>query len=90
MSKTWLMIALTLLLTGGVLFTSALISAKFDFSKLGTETYLTNTYTLTDSIESILVHADTEDIRFLPAEDGVCTVVLVEDTLVALQSLASW
>lgn len=77
-TKAWLFTALCLILAGTMVFLYALAALDFDFSKLSTEKYVTNTYEITDSFESIFVSVDVTDIEILPAKDGICRVICEE------------
>ena len=68
-----------LLVVGALIALAALASMKFDFRRLGTRQTVTNTYTPTGDFQDILVDIDTEELCFLPAEDGKCRVVCVEE-----------
>ena len=78
MKKVWLIAAIALILVGSLAFVGAMALSGFDFSVLDTQELVSNTYVFEDTIEKILVDVDTTDIRFLPAEDGVCKVVCQE------------
>lgn len=74
----WLMIGISLVILGVVMFGGLMMSLGWDFTKLSTVKYETNTYELQNSVNSISIHADTAQIEFVPAEDGVCKVVCYE------------
>jgi len=76
--KIWLITAAGLVVAGAILMTVAVSLADGDFGKLSTVTYETNTHSITEPFHSISVDADTEDVTLLPAEDGQCKVVCVE------------
>lgn len=76
--RIWLIIATALVVVGAIVFTAALAACNWDFSKLSTVKFETNTYSGSDSIASILVDTDTADIRFAPSEDGQWKVVCHE------------
>lgn len=77
--KKW-MIAGAVLLGAGVLISGiAFACSGFDFRKLGTVQYETNTYEVSGDFQNITIQADTEDISFLPSDDGTCRVVCREE-----------
>lgn len=76
--RIWLIIATALVVVGAIVFTAALAACGWDFSKLSTVKFETNTYGGSDSITGILVDTDTADIRFAPSEDGQWKVVCHE------------
>lgn len=77
--KTWLWVALALLLTGLTVFVIAMSVNGWNFRKLSTTNYQTNTYEIHESFEQIFVETDTADVVFLVADDGKCKVVCVEE-----------
>ena len=50
-------VAVILILAGVSIFLFALNKADFDFTKLGTQKLVTNTYEITDSFENIKIEA---------------------------------
>ena len=81
MSKTvkiWLMTAAALVALGGILFAGVMANYEWDFTKLSTVTYVTNTYEAHGEFDEISIHVDTTDIEFVPTEDGDCRIVCFE------------
>lgn len=78
-SKIWLITAVSLIVLGIMIFTGAMIMAKWDLSKLGTSKYETNTYTIKDTFKNISMKTDTADIKFVLSDDDTCKVVCFED-----------
>ena len=78
-TKIWLMTAASLILVGGILFTGVMSSMGWNFHKLSTNQYETNTYAVTDAFTHISVNTKTADITFKPSEDGTVSVVCYED-----------
>lgn len=73
-SKAWLIIGLILILAGGLLFVGELALHHWDLSALSTMKLETGSVEIPENFRSISITADTEEIRFLPASDGVCRV----------------
>jgi len=76
--KTWIIIALVLVVVGGVMFTAALASTGWDFSDLSTVKYETNTHGITQDFESLFIQPSTADVIIVPSEDGSAKVVCYE------------
>lgn len=68
-TKIWLIVATSLILLGSIIFTGALAMSNFDFSRLSTAKYETNTYDITEDITSISIDTDTADIVFIASDD---------------------
>jgi hypothetical protein len=78
-TKVWLSIAACLVLLGCILFVGVMTTLGWDFTKLATVKYETNTYEISEEIENISINADTADIVFALSDDGKCTVVCHEE-----------
>ncbi|MBP3381590.1 MAG: DUF4097 family beta strand repeat protein [Clostridia bacterium] len=78
-TKIWLCIAVSLLLIGGVIFGGAMMKLNWDFTKLSTTQFVTNTYEITDAYKDIFVIIDTANLTFVPSKDGICKVVCYEE-----------
>ena len=76
-NKTWL-IGLCLIIAGAVIFGIALAAGGWDISSLDGVEYRTVTVDIDESFTDIAIDTDTEDIAFVPSEDGKCRVVFVE------------
>ena len=74
-----LLIAACLLVVGALIAVAALASMKFNFRRLSTRQTVANTYTPAGDFSEILIDLATEELCFLPAEDGKCTVVCLEE-----------
>ena len=79
-TKIWLIIAASLTLIGCIIFGGAIIAMKWDFSKLSTVKYETNSYEITESFRDISIVTDTAVIEFAPSENGKISVVCHEET----------
>ena len=73
-SKAWLIVGLVLILLGGLLFVGELSLHHWDLGAFGTAKLDTGTAEISESFRNISITSDTEEIRFLPSEDGVCRV----------------
>ena len=78
MHKTWITIAVVLVVLGLILFVVAMSKNDWDFSKLSTITYQTNTHTVTEAFQNISMETDIADIAIVPSEDRTCRVVCHE------------
>ena len=76
----WLIVAASLLILGLLIFTGVMMVYQWDFTKLSTVKYETNTYEINDKFQNISIKTDTADICFLPSEDGACRVVCYEES----------
>ncbi len=72
-------IGASLILAGILLFLGVMSVMRWDFWKLSTDQYETNTYAVEDAFEGITVETTTADVAFLPSADGACRVVCYED-----------
>ena len=77
-TKMWMIAATVLIVLGFMLFISAMTANHWDFSKISTSNYQTNTYTVDETFRNIEIKTDTADIFFLPSEDGICKVICYE------------
>ena len=78
--KIWLIIASSLVLIGCIIFGSALSMAKFDFKKLQTTEFETNTHEITEKFNGISINTDTADITFLLSDSKNCKIECFEET----------
>ena len=75
----WLIIAALLVVTGSIIFTGAMTMVKWDFSKLSTSKYETNTYKIDEDFTSISVDTNTAKISFTLSSDSSCSVICREE-----------
>ena len=73
-AKKWLIAAGALVLAGFLLFVGVMSTLKWDFTKLSTVSYETNTYEIADTFRDISIITDTADISFALSDNGKCTV----------------
>ena len=78
-TKIWLAIATSFTFFGIVLFASVMTVLKWDFTKLSTVKYQTNSYEINESFENITILSDTADIVFAGSETAKTTVVCYEE-----------
>lgn len=78
-TKTWLFLAVSLVLIGCLLFAGIMARLHWDFTKLSTVSYETTTHDINESFDSISLHTDTADIVLSPSENGTCTVECFEE-----------
>lgn len=77
-SKKWFVIAVALISVGMISFSAVMIASGWDFSKLSTVQYETNTHFVLDEFNSISVDSQTADIIFAPSNDGRCKIICYE------------
>lgn len=77
--KIWLIAAAFLVVIGLIMFVVAMFLCEWDFLKLSTSKYETNTRTVTEDFRNISVNTDTADITFALSGDGTCRVECYED-----------
>lgn len=78
-TKAWLITAGSLVLLGCIIFVCTMSVLKWDFQKLSTVKYETNTYDVTDAFNDISLTTDTADIIFALSGDGKCRVECYEE-----------
>jgi DUF4097 and DUF4098 domain-containing protein YvlB len=76
--KAVLILSLTLLLLGAILFGGAMTMLKWNFQMLSTVKYETNEHEIADAFDSVSVSTDTARVVFEPSEDGRISVVCHE------------
>lgn len=76
--KIALIVAIVLIVSGIVVSLIAFFSVDFDAAKLTTPVY-ENTYTVDEEFSGISIKELDGDIRFMPAEDDICTIVCYEE-----------
>ena len=73
-TKVWLITAAALVLIGCVLFAGVAALLKWDFKKLATVRYETNTHEISEAFDCISINSGTADIEFVLSESGNCKV----------------
>jgi DUF4097 and DUF4098 domain-containing protein YvlB len=74
----WLIIALCCVIIGTTIFVSGMSKIDWNFKKLGSYNFETNSYEIVDEFNKIEINAKTANINFQLAEDGQCKVVCYE------------
>ena len=74
----WFIVAASLILTGSMTFVGVMNVLEWDFKKLSTVEYETNSYDITENCENITVMADTSNVKLVPSENGEVKVVCRE------------
>ncbi len=77
--KVWIIVASALILFGALIFVVVMTANNWDFRKLSTVKYETNTYEFDEEIRNISVDAKTTDIDVLPSTDGKTKLVCYEE-----------
>lgn len=77
-ARIWLIAAALAMLLGSVVFVGAMTKLDWDFIKLSTQKYETNSYGITERFDDISIKASTADIEFLPSDDGEVKIVCYE------------
>lgn len=76
--KKWLIAAASLVTLGFTIFAGAMAALGFDFSKISTIKYETNTYEVGEEFDKISIDVDITDIVFAQSDDESCKVVCFE------------
>lgn len=79
-AKLWLILAVSLIGVGCMIFGGVMTMLGWDFSKLRTMGYETNSYTIDQEIVDIKITAETADVIIKASEDDKISVVCYEKT----------
>ncbi|MBR2989031.1 MAG: DUF4097 family beta strand repeat protein [Clostridia bacterium] len=77
-AKIWLAIASSLVVIGLGAFVVVMSMNDWDFTKISTVKFETNTYEVGEEFSSISINTDTANIEFAPSTDEKCKVVCYE------------
>lgn len=77
--KTWIILSITLMSAGAIMFVVAMFGLKWNFRSLSTIKYQTNTYEITEEFSSITIEGSTADVVFVPSLDDKITVTCYEN-----------
>ena len=72
--KTWLIIAASLVVAGGMIFTGVMTVLKWDFTKLSTVNYETNEYKIGEDYKNISIITKTADVLFVTTKEETSVV----------------
>lgn len=75
----WIFTGIILCLIGAVIFCGVMTFNGWNFNKLSTQKYETETHKITDKFSDIKIECDTADIEILKSEDDTCSVVCFEN-----------
>ena len=78
MKKIWIITAISLLIVGSIIFAGAMTALDFDFTKLSTEKYETNSYEVSEDFSNISIDVTTADVVFASSDNKNCKVVCYE------------
>lgn len=77
-AKTSLIAAAALIVIGLGLFCIVMTVYHWDFSRLNTEKFETNTYEISEDFDRIILNSDTSDILFAASDRDICSVICYE------------
>lgn len=78
-TKVWLITAAFLVLIGCILFAGVMSNLEWNFAKLSTARYETNTHEISETFRDISLTTDTANIEFALSDDGKCRVECYEE-----------
>ena len=78
-SAVWIIIAISLILIGGIVFVGVMANGEWDFKKLSTVTYETNEYDIVEEYKNITVKTNTADILIVPNKAQETRIVCCEE-----------
>lgn len=76
--KCWLIAGAVLVILGLIIFAIVMTVNHWDFNRLSTDKYVTNTYSFGEAFTDISIQTDTADILFAPSDDDSCKVICNE------------
>lgn len=78
-TKIWLIVGAALIVAALLLFTVVMSVNHWDFRKLSTVKYVTNTHQISEAFSDITVITDVAHINFVPSETDACQVICYEE-----------
>ena len=78
-TRKWVKAGVILLAAGILICGISFAILGFDFGKLSTVRYETNTYDVQEDFQNISIDADTEKITLVPSGNDICSVVCLEE-----------
>ena len=76
-TKNWLIAGAALVLIGMLVLVGSMAMSHWDFSAFGAK-YETKAVDVDEGFRNLTIRADTEDIAFIPSDNGTCRVVFYE------------
>ena len=80
-TQKWLIVAALLVTIGAVLFAGAMTAYHWDFTRLSTGHFETNTYETSEEFSNIKMNTATGDVLFAASSDNICRVVCCEEEM---------
>ncbi|MBQ4327284.1 MAG: DUF4097 family beta strand repeat protein [Clostridia bacterium] len=77
-TKIWLIVATILSLAGLLMFAVTMAAGGWDFSRLNSVKFVSNTHCITEDFTNIYIDTDTADVSLVRSENDECKVVLRE------------
>ena len=78
-TKIWLIIAAFLVVIGLIMLATAMTEYRWDFTKLNTVKYQTNTYEISEKIRNISLVTDTANVTLIHSDDEMGKVICYEE-----------
>ena len=78
-AKKWLIAAASLVMIGVFMFASVMTAYHWDFPRLSTDRFETNTYEISEEFSDIKLNTETADILFAASSDNMCRIVCYEE-----------
>ncbi len=79
MKRSFLIISISLMIVGLVLFTGVMAVYGFDFRKLSTLEYRKNSFSFDEKIDSVSIETFTSDVFLYPSDDSTLRVEVYEE-----------
>lgn len=79
MNKKLTVTAIACLILGVVICLVALVLSRFDFGVLNSVGHESKTYEIEEEFVSVEINANTENVVFLPSDNGKCSIVCFEN-----------
>lgn len=74
----WLVVGISLVLVGGLIFVSVMMGLGWRFDDMSTVDYETNEHIIEEAFDNISILTETALVKLLPSTDGSCRVVCEE------------
>ena len=78
-AKKWLIAAASLVTIGAIMFAAVMTAYHWDFSRLSTDRFETNTYEISETFSDLILNTETADVLFDVSDDNTCRVVCYEE-----------